>query len=102
MQRCLQEKATNISWWQSGQRTRAKPWCRSPQLEKGRHGALDDRPPEAVLGLKPLVVDLLEGGEMPVHQAPQVGGLRIAWAVEGQRLDSGRCHVVKAGEAAWA
>ena len=29
-------------------------------LEEGRHGALDDRPPEAVLGLKPLVVDLLE------------------------------------------
>ena len=26
VQRCLQEKTTNISWWQSGQRTRAKPW----------------------------------------------------------------------------
>ncbi len=25
VQRCLQEKATNISCWQSGQRTRAKP-----------------------------------------------------------------------------
>ena len=56
-------------------------------VEKGRHGALDDRPPEAVLGLKPLVVDLLEGGEMPVQQSPQVGGLRIAGTVEGQRLD---------------
>jgi hypothetical protein len=34
MQRCLQEKATNISWWQSGQRTRAKPSCRSPHFRK--------------------------------------------------------------------
>jgi len=34
VQRCLQEKATNISWWQSGQRTRAKPSCRSPHLRK--------------------------------------------------------------------
>ena len=34
MQRCLQEKATNISRWQSGQRTRAKPCCRSPHFRK--------------------------------------------------------------------
>jgi hypothetical protein len=70
-------------------------------LQEGRHGALDDRPPETILGLKSLVVDLLEGGEMPVQQAPQVGCLRIAWAVEGQRLDKtpkifpaaqGGCH----------
>jgi hypothetical protein len=27
-------KATNISSWQSGQRTRAKPWGRSPHLRK--------------------------------------------------------------------
>ena len=52
-------------------------------LEKGRHGALHDRPPEAVLGLEALVVDLLEGLEMAVHHAPQAGRLRIAWAVEG-------------------
>ena len=31
--------------------------------EKGLHAALDDRPPEAVLGLEPFVVDLLEGGK---------------------------------------
>ena len=34
MQRCLQEKATNISCLQSGQRTRANPSCRSPHLRK--------------------------------------------------------------------
>ena len=54
-------------------------------LEKGVDGALDDRPPEAVLGLKLLVIDLLEGLEMPVHQAPQVGSLRIARAVGSGR-----------------
>jgi len=31
---CLQEKATNISCLQSGQRTRAKPSCRSPHFRK--------------------------------------------------------------------
>ena len=66
--------------------------------EKGRHGSLDDWPPEAILGLKPLVVDLLEGLEMPVHQAPQVGGLRIAWTVQGQRLDTRRRHDRKSTE----
>ncbi len=35
-QRCWQEKATNISWRQSGQRTRAKPKCRSPQRRNRR------------------------------------------------------------------
>jgi hypothetical protein len=39
-------------------------------LQKGRHAALDDRPPEAVLGLIPLVVDLLERREMLVEQLP--------------------------------
>jgi hypothetical protein len=61
-------------------------------LEKGRHGARHDRPPETVLGLKLLVVDLLEGPEMPVHQAPQVGGPRIAGPVQGQGLDTRRRH----------
>jgi hypothetical protein len=40
-------------------------------VEKGAHGTLDDRPPEAVLGLKTLVVDALEGLEVLIHQAPQ-------------------------------
>ena len=31
---CLQEKATNISCLQPGQRTRANPSCRSPHLRK--------------------------------------------------------------------
>jgi hypothetical protein len=50
-------------------------------LEKGRHGALDDRPPEAVLGLKTFVVESLEGLKMLVHQAPQMRGEWIAGAV---------------------
>jgi hypothetical protein len=41
-------------------------------LEKGRYGARHDRPPEAVLALKPLVVDLLKGLKIPVHQAPSL------------------------------
>ena len=57
-------------------------------LEEGRHAALDDRPPDPVLGLKPTIVDLLKGGEMPVHDAPQVGGPRIAGPIERQRLDT--------------
>ena len=61
-------------------------------VEKGRHGTLDDRPPKAVLGLKALVVDPLEGPEMPVQQAPQGGGPRIARAVQGQGLDTRRRH----------
>ena len=61
-------------------------------LEKGLHAALDDRAPEAVLGRKPLVVDLLEGLEMLVQQPPQVGGLGIAGAVQRQGLDTRGGH----------
>ena len=56
--------------------------------EKGRHATLHDRALEAALGRKPLVVDLLEGGEMLVQQPPQIGGLRIAGTVQRQRLDT--------------
>ena len=56
-------------------------------VQKGPHGALDGWPPEAVFGLKPLVVDPLEGREILVHQLPQAGGTRIAGMVERQRLD---------------
>jgi hypothetical protein len=59
-------------------------------LEKSLHGAVYDGPPVPVLGRKPLVVDLLKGGKMPVHQAPQIRGLRIAWTIEAQRLDTRR------------
>jgi hypothetical protein len=61
-------------------------------LEKGRHRTPDDRSPVAVLGLKPLVVDLLETVKMFVHQAPQVRGPRIAVTVQGQRLDTRGRH----------
>ena len=98
MQRCLQEKATNISWWQSGQRTRrgtrysGSAFVQVAALEEGRHTALDDRAPEAVPGRKPLVVHLLEGLEMLIQQPPQVGGLRIAGAVQRQGLDTRGDH----------
>jgi len=61
-------------------------------LEKGSHGAINNRPPESVLGLIPLVIDMLEGREMLIHQSPQRGCPRIAWAVEGQRLDARQRH----------
>ena len=60
--------------------------------EKGRHRPLDDRPPVAVLRLEPLVVDPLERVEIPVHQTPQVGRLRIARAVQRQRLAARGSH----------
>ncbi len=41
-------------------------------LEEGRHGALDNRTTETVPDRKPLVVNSLEGVEVPVQQ-PQVG-----------------------------
>jgi hypothetical protein len=40
-------------------------------VEKGPYRPLDHRAPEAVLGPKLLVVHVLEGLEMPVHQAAQ-------------------------------
>ena len=61
-------------------------------LEEGLHAVLDDRAPEAVLGRKPLVVDLLEGVEVLVQQPPQIGGLRIAGTVQRQRLDTRGRH----------
>ena len=61
-------------------------------LEKGCHRLLDDWPPVTVLLLKTLVVDLLEGVKMFIEQAPQVGGLGIAWAVERPGLDTSGDH----------
>ena len=60
----------------------SKTFLQIAALEKGRHAALDDRSPEAVLGLKPLVVDLAEGVKMLVHDPPQIGSLRIAWPIQ--------------------
>ena len=61
-------------------------------LEIGCHRLLDDRSPVAVLGLVPLVVNLLKRVKMLVDQTPQVGGLRIPWAVENRRFGTRRCH----------
>jgi hypothetical protein len=69
-----------------------KTFLQIPTLEKGGHGALNDRPPETVLGLKTLIVDLLEGLKILVDQAPQVGGPRIAWSVQGGRFGTRHSH----------
>jgi len=60
----------------------SKTFMQIATLEIGCHRLLDDRFPVAVLGLVPIVVNLLKRVKMPVDQTPQVGGLRIAWAVE--------------------
>jgi len=65
-------------------------------LQKGGHAALDDRPPETVLGSITLVVDLRKGGEMAVQQTPQLRRVWIARTVKGRRL--GRRHDRKEGE----
>ena len=45
-------------------------------FEKGSHAPIDHRSPEAVLGLKALVIDLVEDLKMLIHQAPQVRSTR--------------------------
>ena len=59
-----------------------KTFFEIPALEECGHGPLDDRTPEAVLGLKMLIVVLLERVEMLINQTPQVGCTRIAWLVQ--------------------
>ena len=60
-----------------------KTFFKVAAFEKGSHGAVDDGSPKAVLGLKSLVVDVPEGAKMLIHQAPQIGGARIARPIEG-------------------
>jgi hypothetical protein len=94
---CRGQRTKNNGWWQLGQRTRAKPSCRSPHFRKafterstiGRDPRADTPP---YLAAKPLVIDSLEGLEMLLQQPPQVGGLRIAGAVHGQGFDTRRDH----------
>ena len=69
-----------------------KPFLQTAALEKGGHRLLDDRPPVAIPGLIPLVGDPPEGVKMLIEQSPQVGGLRIAWAVERPGLDTSGDH----------
>ena len=64
--------------------------------EECRDGPLDDRSPETVLGREPLRVDLPKGVEVPLHQPPELGGPRIARAVQGPRFDAGGDHGLKA------
>jgi hypothetical protein len=61
-------------------------------LEIGCHRLLNDRSPVAVLGLVPLVINLLKRVKILVDQTPQVGGLRIARVVEYRRFDTRRSH----------
>jgi hypothetical protein len=44
----------------------SKTFLQIPALEKGFHRALDHRAPEAVLALKPFIVDLTEEVKMLV------------------------------------
>ena len=95
---------TNGGWQSRGTRYSAsadtgEAFVQVAALQEGLHAVLDDRAPEAVLGRKPLVVDLLEGVEVLVQQPPQIGGMRIADhrsalvpAIQRQRLDTRRCH----------
>ena len=69
-----------------------KTFLQISALEKGCNRPLDDRTPVAVLGLKSLVVDLLESVKMLVDQAPQIGGPRIAWPVENWRFGTRHSH----------
>jgi len=56
----------------------SKTFMQIAALEIGCHRLLNDRSPVAILGLVPLVVNLLKRVKMLVDQTPQVGGLRIA------------------------
>ena len=47
-------------------------------LEEGSNRMFDDRPPEAVLSLISLIVNLLESVKVLIDQTPQVGCSRIA------------------------
>ena len=49
---------------------RRKAFYQITALEKGRHGTVDKRLPEAVLALKMLMVDLLECVKMLVEKTP--------------------------------
>ena len=69
-----------------------KAFLQISALEKGFHGMLNDRPPEAVLGLKTLIVDLLECLKMRIDQTPQVRVPRIAWKIHGGRFDTRQSH----------
>ena len=59
-----------------------KTYLRIAALEKGGHAAVDHRSPDAVLGLKLLVVHLSEGVKMLVQQPPQIGSTQIAWPIQ--------------------
>jgi len=51
-------------------------------FEKGGHATRDHRWPEAVPGLKLLIVDLAEAVKILVQQPPQIGSARIAWQIQ--------------------
>ena len=96
MQRCLQEKATNISWWQSHTANSGKAFLQIATLEKGCHRLFDDRPPVSILGLKAFIVDLLEGRKVLVDHAPQVRRFRITRLIEGRQFGTGQSHEQRA------
>ena len=93
-----EQRTEDQTWWQSrgtrysGSADAGEVLLQVAALQKGPHRALDDRASEAILGGKPLVIDLLEWLETPLQQSPQVGGIRIAGAVQGQGFDTRGDH----------
>ena len=69
-----------------------KTFVEIPALEKSRYRAVNNRTPEAVLGLESLAINLPKGLEMPNQQAPQIRGLGIARLIQGQRFETGQAH----------
>jgi len=63
-----------------------------PTLKERRGRAVNHRPPEAVLGLELLAINLPKGLEMPIQQTPQIRGLGIARLTQGQRFETGQAH----------
>ena len=65
-------------------------------LEEGSNRMFDDRPPEAVLSLISLIVNLLESVKVLIDQTPQVGCSRIAWLVQCGQLGACGNHEKRA------
>ncbi len=70
----------------------SKTFLEIAALEKSSHRMLEHGSPEAVLGLISIVVNLLENVKVLIDQAPQVGGLRIAWPVQSRRFGACSHH----------
>ena len=80
-----------------GETNPRKAFFQIATFEKGSHATRDHRSPEAVLGLKALVVDLPKGVKMLVQQPLQIGSTRITWPIQGQQFGAGKRHELLIG-----